>query len=104
MVHPAQVSAIPPRYYDTRKSRKNRRSDVMSDDVLKVLLGALGGAALALLLVGAFPGESMMGVMGRMMGSGLFWVLFALLFWVLLVASLAGIRIIVWVFDAAQRR
>ena len=37
MVHPAQVSAIPPRYHDTRKSRKNRRLDVMSDDVLKVL-------------------------------------------------------------------
>ena len=37
-------------------------------------------------------------------GSGPFWVLFALLFWVLLVASLVGIRIIVWVFDAAQRR
>jgi hypothetical protein len=27
----------------------------MSDDVLKVLLGALGGAVLALLLVGASP-------------------------------------------------
>jgi len=46
----------------------------------------------------------MMGGMGPMMGSGSFWVLFGLLFWVLLVASLFGIRIIVWVFDAAQRR
>ena len=46
----------------------------------------------------------MTGGMGEMMGSGLFWVLFALLFWVLLVPSLVGIRIIVWVFDAAQRR
>jgi len=45
-----------------------------------------------------------MGGIGEMMGSGPFWVLFALLFWVLLVASLVGIRIIVWVFDAAQRR
>lgn len=45
----------------------------------------------------------MMGGMRRMMGSGLFWVLFALLFWVLLVVSLVSIRIIVWVFDAAQR-
>jgi succinate dehydrogenase/fumarate reductase cytochrome b subunit len=46
----------------------------------------------------------MTGGMGEMMGSGLFWVLFALLFWVLLVASLFGIRIFFWVFDAAQRR
>jgi hypothetical protein len=53
MVHPAHVSAIPPRYHDTRKSRKNRRSDVMSDNVLKVILGALGGAVLALLPVAA---------------------------------------------------
>jgi hypothetical protein len=60
--------------------------------------------ALALLLVGGFPGGDMMGGMGRMMGGGLFWALFALLFWVLLVVSLVGIRIVVWVFDAAQRR
>jgi succinate dehydrogenase/fumarate reductase cytochrome b subunit len=46
----------------------------------------------------------MTGGMGEMMGSGLFWVLFALLLWVLLVASLFGIRIFFWVFDAAQRR
>ena len=52
----------------------------MSDDVLKVLLGALGGAVLALLLVGGFPDGDMTGGMGEMMGSGLFWVLFALLF------------------------
>ena len=80
MVHPAQVRAIPPRYHDVRKSRKDGRLDAMSDDVLKVLLGALGGAVLALLLVGGFPGGDMTGGMGEMMGSGLFWVLFALLF------------------------
>jgi succinate dehydrogenase/fumarate reductase cytochrome b subunit len=45
-----------------------------------------------------------MGGIGPVMSSGSFWVLFALLFWVWLVASLFGIRIIVWVFDAAQRR
>jgi hypothetical protein len=55
MVHPAQVSAIPPRYHDTRKSGKYRRLDEMSDDVLKVLLGALGGAVLTLLSLVASP-------------------------------------------------
>jgi hypothetical protein len=44
-----------PRYHDARKSRKDERLDAMSDDVLKVLFGALGGAVLALLLVGASP-------------------------------------------------
>jgi hypothetical protein len=53
MVHPAQVSDIPPRYHDTRKSRKYRRLYAMSGDVPKVLLEALGGAVLALLPVAA---------------------------------------------------
>ena len=63
-------------------------------DVPKVLLGALGGAAFALLLVGGFSG-------GRM-GGGFFGVRLGLLIWVLLVALLFGI--IVWIFNTAQRR
>src|SRR5829696_8779523 len=49
---------------------------------LKVLLGALGGAILALLLVGSLSG----GGMGHSkMGGGLFSPLFVLLFWALVV-------------------
>jgi len=61
-------------------------------DGLKVLLGALGGAVLTLLLVGGFSvggmGYGMMG--GSMMGGGLFGVLFALLFWVLLLGLVSA--------------
>ena len=52
MFHPAQALAVPHRYYGTGK-RKNWRPGAMSD-VLEILPGALGGAALALLLVGGF--------------------------------------------------
>jgi hypothetical protein len=41
---------------------------------------------------------------GGITGCGLLGVLFALLFWVLLVGSLVSIRIIVQVFNEAQRR
>ena len=74
-------------------------------DGLKVLLGALARAVLALLLVGSFSsggmGYGMMGGMGSMMGGGLFGTLFALLFWVLLVAVVVAV---VWVVNQAQRR
>ena len=41
-------------------------------DGLKILLGALGGAVLALLLVGGFSGDGgMMGGMGSMMSGGM---------------------------------
>jgi hypothetical protein len=71
-------------------------------DVLKVLLGTLGGAALTLLLVGGFSGGRMGGGMGRMMGGGFFGMRLGLHFWVLLVALLVGI--IGWIFNTAQRR
>jgi outer membrane lipoprotein SlyB len=100
MIHPAQALAVLHRYYGSGK-RKNWRPGAISD-VLKVLLGALGGAALALLLVGGFAGGRMGGGMGRMMVGGFFGVRLGLLFWVLLVALLVGI--IVWIFNTAQRR
>jgi uncharacterized membrane protein len=80
-------------------------------DGLKILLGALGGAILALLLAGGFSGSGMgygmMGGMGQMMGGsmmggGLFGLLFAGLFWLLLLALL--VAVVVWIFNQAQRR
>jgi hypothetical protein len=85
-------------------------------DGLKILLGALGGAILALLLVGGFSGSGtgygMMGGMGQMMGGsmmggsmmggGLFGMLFAGLFWLLLLALL--VAVVVWIFNQLQRR
>jgi uncharacterized membrane protein len=79
-------------------------------DGLKILLGALGGAILALLLAGGFSGSGMgygmMGGMGQMMGGfmmggGLFGLLFAGLFWLLLLDLLVAV---VWIFNQAQRR
>jgi hypothetical protein len=80
-------------------------------DGLKVILGVLGGAVLALLLVsglsGSGMGYGMMGGMGRMMGGGmmgggLLGSLFSLLIWVLL----AGLvfTLVVWIIGQAHRR
>ena len=75
-------------------------------DGLKVLLGVLGGAALALLLVSGLSGSGigygMMGGMGRMMGGGLLGALFSLLIWVLLAALVSAL--VVWIIGQAQRR
>lgn len=60
-------------------------------DGWKVLLGALGGAIVALLLVSALG-------RGGMMGGGHF----ALLFWVLVIALV--VALVVWILGQAQRR
>jgi hypothetical protein len=72
-------------------------------DGVKILLGALGGAIVALLLLDSYSG-GMMGQMmsGSMMGGGAFGMLFALLFWVLIVALIVALA--VWIFNQAQRR
>lgn len=79
------------------------RRSVVSDG-LKVALGALAGVLVVLLLVGGFSGGGMdygvMGGMGHMMGGGLLGMLFAGLFWVLLLV----VAVVVWIFDRAQRR
>jgi hypothetical protein len=68
-------------------------------EMLKVLLGALGGAILALLLVGSLSG----GGMGySKMGGGLFSPLFVLLFWALIVTLVAVL--VVWIVTQVQRR
>ena len=68
-------------------------------DGLKILLGALGGAIVALLLAGGFSGS---GMGYGMMGGGLFGMLLAGLFWLLLLALL--VAVVVWIFNQAQRR
>lgn len=74
-------------------------------DPIKILLGALGGAILALLLVGVFSGDGMsgMGQMmgGAMMGGGMFGMLFMLLFWVLVIALL--VALIVFIVRQSRR-
>jgi hypothetical protein len=77
------------------------------NDYLKVLLGAAGGALLALLLVGLFrsaTGYGMMGPMmgGGMMGGGLLGGLFVLLLWAALAALL--VAAVVYVFTTLHRR
>ncbi|QIN84740.1 hypothetical protein GBA63_20380 [Rubrobacter tropicus] len=68
-------------------------------DYLKVLLGAAGGALLALLLVGLFQNATGYGMMGGgMMGGGLF----ALLLWAALAALL--VAAVVYVFTTLHRR
>jgi uncharacterized membrane protein len=68
-------------------------------DGLKVILGALGGVVLILLLIGGFS-DSGMGY--DMMGGGLFGMLVALLFWLLLLDLL--IAVMVWILDQTQHR
>ena len=76
----------------------------MSDN-FKILLGVLGGALLALLLVVVFLGAGM-GGMGSMMGvgpiGGAVGMLFAPLLWLLAVALVVGL--VVWVIGQGQRR
>lgn len=72
------------------------------NDYLKVLLGAAGGALLALLLVGVFRNATGYGMMGPMMGGGLFGGLFVLLLWAALAALLAAA--VVYVFTTLHRR
>ena len=76
-------------------------------NVLKVLLGVLGGAILVLLLVGVFSSSAGMGGMGSMMsggmmGDGIFGGLFMLLLWVLVIALI--VALVVWIVNQAQRR
>jgi hypothetical protein len=80
-------------------------------DGLKILLGALGGAVVALLLAGGFSrsgmGYGIMGGMGQMMGGsmmggGIFGALFAGLLWILLAALV--VAVVIWIFNQAQRR
>ncbi len=70
------------------------------NDSLKVYLGALGGAVLALLLVAIFSGGGM-GAIGPMMGGGMFGALFMLLFWVLVITLI--VALIVWTVDQIRR-
>jgi uncharacterized membrane protein len=71
------------------------------NDSLKVFLGALGGAVLALLLAAVFRGGGMVST-GSMMGGGIFGALFMLLFWVLGIALL--VALIVWIVGPSRRR
>ncbi len=71
-------------------------------DNLKLLGGALFGAAVALLLVGVFSGGGMMGGMGPMMGSGMLGMLFGLVFWVVVLALI--VALIVWIVWQIQSR
>lgn len=74
-------------------------------DNLKVFLGVLGGAVLALVLVAVFSDGGMggMGSMmgGGMMGGGMFGALFMLLFWVLVIALIGAL--IVWIVGQSRR-
>jgi uncharacterized membrane protein len=63
---------------------------------LKILLGALGGAVFALLLLRCLSG---IGMRYGMMGGGLFGVLSVELLWVLVVVGL-----VVWIVARVQRR
>ena len=63
---------------------------------LKILLGALGGAVFALLLLRGLSG---IGMGYGMMGGGLFGVLSVVLLWVLVVVGL-----VVWIVARVQRR
>jgi uncharacterized membrane protein len=63
---------------------------------LKILLGALGGAVFALLLLRCLSG---IGMGYGMMGGGLFGVLSVVLLWVLVVVGL-----VVWIVARVQRR
>src|SRR5215213_11822954 len=92
------------------EGKTTERGSAMSDG-LKVILGALGGALVVLLLIGGFSGGGMgygiMGGMGQMMGGsmmggGLLGMLFAGLFWILVLALLVGV--VVWIFNQSQRR
>jgi uncharacterized membrane protein len=75
------------------------------NDSLKVFLGALGGAVLALLLVAVFSSGGMGGtgsMMGAgMMGGGMFGALFVLLFWVLVIAII--VALIAWIVGQSRR-
>lgn len=77
------------------------------NDYAKVLIGAAGGAILALLLVGLFRGVTGYGTMGpmmggSMMGGGLVGALFALLLWAALGAVL--IAALVYVVTTLRHR
>jgi uncharacterized membrane protein len=73
------------------------------NDYMKILLGAAGGALLALLLVGVFRDATGYGMMGGgMMGGGLFGGLFVLLLWAALAALL--VAAVVYVFTTLRRR
>ena len=65
---------------------------------LKILVGALGGAILALLFVRSLSGS---GLGYSMMGGGLFSPLLVLLFWVLVVSPVAVL--VVWIVMQVQR-
>jgi len=75
-------------------------------DSLKILLVALGGAVLALLLVAVFSsgGVGGMGSMtsGGAMGTGMFGVLFVLLFWVLVTALIVALP--AWIVGRTRQR
>ena len=76
-------------------------------DGLKILLGFLVGAIVVLLFVSTLGGRGMMGGMGSMMSGsmmsgGLFGMLSAFVFWVLVIALI--IVLVVWIFNQTQRR
>jgi uncharacterized membrane protein len=76
-------------------------------DGLKILLGFLAGAIVVLLFVSTLGGRGMMGGMGQMMsggmmGGGLFGMLSAFVFWVLVIALI--VALVVWIVNQTQRR
>jgi uncharacterized membrane protein len=76
-------------------------------DGLKILLGFLVGAIVVLLFVSTLGGRGMMGGMGQMMsggmmGGGLFGMLSAFVFWVLVIALI--VALVVWIVNQTQRR
>ncbi len=78
------------------------------NDSTKVLIGAAGGAILALLLFGLLRGATGYGAMGGgmmgggMMGGGLFGALFALLIWLTIAAVL--VAALVYVITTLRHR
>jgi uncharacterized membrane protein len=80
-------------------TKKGGAKQAMSDS-LKVLLGVLIGAIVILLFVSTLGGGTMMG--GSMMGGGLLGLLFALLFWAVLVALL--VALVLWIVNQTQQR
>ena len=85
------------------RSKQEGGDEVISSDVLKVILGVLGGAIAVLLLIGGFSGGGM-GGMGSMMSGGIIGggIFGMLLFWVLVVALI--VALVVWIVNQAQRR
>ena len=63
-------------------------------DGLKILLGALAGAIIVVLFVSTLGGSGMM-------GGGLLGMLFALLFWAVLVALL--VVLVLWIVNQTQQ-